>query len=144
MAKLDIDLTKPDYIKSVSDLNAENNPQKFGFNTIKTELENYLHQDAIKECYAENGIVINLTNILDNDDVPEKVAIAVHEATSSSDWYNMHTDPLKLAEKQSSKISRAKKMLNTKAIEKMTIERLKERGGYDEIRLWLEKIKSYI
>ena len=25
-----------------------------------------------------------------------------------------------------------------------TIERLKERGGYDEIRLWLEKIKSYI
>ena len=138
------DSDKPDYIKSVSDLNAENNPQKFGFNTIKTELENYLHQDAIKECYAENGIVINLTNILDNDDVPEKVAIAVHEATSSSDWYNMHTDPLKLAEKQSSKISRAKKMLNTKAIEKMSIERLKERGGYDEIRLWLEKIKSYI
>ena len=35
-------------------------------------------------------------------------------------------------------------MLNTKAIEKMSIERLKERGGYDEIRLWLEKIKSYI
>jgi predicted ATP-dependent endonuclease of OLD family len=47
------DSDKPDYINSVSNLNAENNPQKFGFNTIKTELENYLHQDAIKECYEE-------------------------------------------------------------------------------------------
>ncbi len=133
----------PDYIQSVSNLNAERNPSKKGFNTIKLELENYLHHEAIIECYADERIEINLSEILDLDDVPQKVAKAVHTSQSTSEWDSMHPDPLRTEEKQKKKISKVKKMLNKGAIEKMTVERLRERGGYDEIKNWLDAIKQF-
>lgn len=134
----------PAYVASVAALNNENNPKKFGFNTIKVELENYLHHEAINECYQDLHIAINLTEILDDDDVPEKVAIAVHDVTSDSPWNAINPDPVKTEEKQKKKISGAKRNLNTIALDKMTIARIVERGGYGEIKSWLDKINEMI
>ncbi|MCD9854708.1 ATP-binding protein [Epilithonimonas sp. JDS] len=133
----------PDYIQSVANLNAEANPHKIGFNTVKLELENYLHHEAIIDCYAEERIPINLSEILDTDDVPKKVAMAVHMSQGTTTWDLMHSDPIRNEEKQKKKVSQAKKNLNKRAIEKMTIDRLRERNGYDEIKNWLTKIKEY-
>ena len=134
----------PAYVQSVADLNAEGIETKIGFNTIKTELENYLHHQAINECYQDLNININITEVLDDEDVPEKVAIAVHQATSDTDWNAINPDPVKTEEKQKKKISKAKRQLNNLAIEKMTVERLTERSGFDEIKSWLDSIKAFV
>lgn len=133
----------PDYVKSVETMNAEGNHSKIGFNTIKTEFENYLHHEAINECYSDLQININLNEITDAEDVPLKVAMAVHQATSDTDWDEINADPIKTAEKQKKKISKVKKHLNNGAVEKMTIDRIKERGGYDELKSWLDCIKQF-
>lgn len=133
----------PAYVQSVENLNAEGVHTKIGFNTTKTELENYLHHEAIVECYQDLNINITLTEIIDNEDVPEKVAIAVHQETSDTDWNTINPDPVKTEEKQKKKISKAKRQLNNLAIEKMTVERLKERGGFEEIKSWLDTIKAF-
>ena len=88
---------------------------------------------------SDLNIIINLTEITDADDVPEKVAMAVHSATSKTDWNSINPDPIKNEEKQKKKISKAKRQLNTNAVNKMTFARLRERGGYDEIKGWLDK-----
>ena len=131
------------YIESVASLNAENNPSKKGFNTTKLELENYLHRDAIIECYSDENITLEISEIVDNDDVPDKVAKAVHAANASTEWNLMHDDPIRNLEKQKKKVSKAKKNLNKGAIEKMTVDRLRQRNGYDEIKNWLTIIKEY-
>ncbi|MEO2051943.1 MAG: ATP-binding protein [Allomuricauda sp.] len=133
-----------DYVTSVNNLNNENNPRKVGYNTSKPEMENFLHHEAIEECYSDFNIEINLTEILDTDDVPERVAKVVYESDGASDWDNIDADPVKNAEKQRKKISRAKYHLNCSAVENMTVERLTTRGGYDELVIWLEKIKEFI
>lgn len=137
------DSDKQEYINSVIALNAEGNLNKVGFNTKKPELENYLHHEAINECYKSQNIEINLTEIRDIDDVPEKVAIAVHNA-SGGDWNSINPDPIKNEEKQKKKISRVKRQLNMTAVEKMTIDRLRNRGGYDEIKSWLDTISEFV
>jgi putative ATP-dependent endonuclease of the OLD family len=130
------------YIDAVTTINAEGNNRKVGYNTTKIELENYLHPQAINECYSDLNIEINLTEITDTEDVSEKVAKAVHTATSTTDWDAINPDPVKIEQKQKKKISNAKKQLNTLAIQKMTIERLQARNGYDEIKEWLIKINE--
>ena len=74
--------------------------------------------------------------IADADDVPlivaEQISIAV-----GNDWAAI--TPEKKKELGSDK----KKLLNTKAIEKMTVARITERGGFDEICLWLNTIKQF-
>ena len=130
------------YVDAVASLNAEGNASKIGYNTSKLELENFLHHEAINECYHELNIEITLPEIEDSEDIPEKVAKAVHSATSETEWDSINPNLTKTAEKQKKKISKAKKILNTKAIEKMTIERLQERNGYEEIKRWLDKINE--
>jgi hypothetical protein len=46
--------------------------------------------------------------------------------------------------KKSEKSSAKKGFLNTNAVEKMTIQKLKDRNGYDEMRTWLTEIKTLI
>jgi hypothetical protein len=108
------------------------------------ELENYLHHEAVIECYQDLNINITLTEITDDEDVPLKVAMAVHQETSENDWAYINPDHIKTEEKQKKKISKAKRQLNNLAIEKMTIERLTERGGFDEIKGWLDTIKAFV
>ena len=134
----------PDYVQSVADLNAEGVDTKIGFNTAKIELENYLHHEAIIECYQDLNININLTEIIDDEDVPTKVAMAVHQETSDTDWNTINPDPVKTQDKQKKKTSKAKRQLNNLAIEKMTVERITERGGFDEIKNWLDTIKAFV
>jgi putative ATP-dependent endonuclease of the OLD family len=126
-----------EYKTAVAKINSETNPKKVAFNTTKLELENYLHHDAILEAYAENGLNTLVLNPIDNNhDVPLLVAEQVYIA-GGGDWTVVDL------EKRKEFASDKKKLLNTKAVEKMTIDRIIERGGYDEICLWLNTIKQF-
>ncbi|MEL7307770.1 MAG: AAA family ATPase, partial [Pseudomonadota bacterium] len=122
------------YVTAVQKINEENNPIKVAFNTQKLELENYLHHEAIVEAYAENGTRIELAEIQDQDDVPMLVAKSMNVAINNN-WGEL------THEKQKELSSNKKKSLNTVAVEKMTIERIAQRGGYDEIVSWLAEVK---
>lgn len=131
-----------DYVDFVFAINAEQNSKKIGFNTTCNEIENFLHHDAINEAYKDDGLSISISPFGHFDDVPLLVAKTVYETTTGNDWNKI--DPLKIKEKQKSKISRAKHFLNNQAILKMNADRLKESGGFDEIKTWLIQINAYI
>ncbi|WP_420386360.1 ATP-binding protein [Roseivirga sp.] len=137
------DSDKPEYIAAVEELNAEEDPRKVGFNTSMDEMENFLHHEAIQEAYADLRINIELEEI-DAQDVPLLVARTVHEVQSVVAWDDIDEDPVKREEKQKRKVSRAKRLLNKEAIDKMTIERIDSRGVKGEIIEWLETINSFI
>lgn len=127
-----------DYRTAVNRINAENNPNKKAFNTTKLELESYLHHEAILEAYAENGINnLTLDPITDTRDVPIYVAEKLY-IRDGADWNTL------TPEEQKDKASDKKKLLNTKAVENMTIERIRERAAYDELCLWFNTIKQFI
>lgn len=126
-----------DYVHVVNKINGEGNPIKKAFNTSKLELENYLHHEAINEAYAEQGNPTTLVSIQDDDDVPLIVAENLY-VTSGNDWSILNT------EKQKEKASGKKGFLNTKAIEKMSVDRIKDRAGYDELKLWIDTISSFL
>lgn len=117
-----------EYREYVAKINREEN--KKGFNTIKMELENYLSKEAIEESYALNGLTINHPDITDDMDVPNIVAQTLQNSSNGRAWDDL-TD-----EEQKKKESKCKKHLNTIAVEKMTIERLANRNGLDEISQW--------
>ncbi len=126
-----------EYRTAVQRINKEGNSQKVAFNTSKLELENYLHHEAIIEAYAENGTVIQLGELGDNDDIPMLVAEAINIAANNN-WNEL------TAEKKKEHSSNKKKSLNTQAIEKMTVERIKVRGGYEDLATWFSEIKRLI
>jgi putative ATP-dependent endonuclease of OLD family len=122
------------YIQAVEDINNLNNPSKVAFNTSRRELENYLHPNAINDAYAANGGQCNLNEIDTQDDVPTLVAEHTHNL-SGGNWEELEP------EKKKKKSDGKKKLLNTVAVELMTVARLQETGGYNEIRSWLEQIQ---
>lgn len=127
----------PDYIAAVGEINGENNPNKKAFNTTKLELESYLHHEAILEAYLANGINdLVLNAITDAVDVPLYVAEQMY-IRGGNDWAALST------ERQKELSSERKKLLNVQAVERMTIDRIKNRNGYEEMRNWLMTIKSY-
>lgn len=89
--------------------------QRRSFVTAKLEAENYLHSDAIHEAL---GVRVDVG---DDTDVPRAVAA--------------------LAEYGERK---AKKKLNTQAADRMTLDRLRERGGYEEMLIWHRAIASFL
>ena len=121
-----------EYKTYVDKINLEAN--KTAFNTSKSELENYLTKEAIEEAYASNGTVINLPQITDEIDVPNLVAKTLYETSAEKVW----ADLSELEQKK--KESRVKKLLNTQAVEKMTIERLTERNALDELKTWFNSL----
>jgi len=126
-----------DYRLAVTKINNEGNLNKKAFNTSKLELENYLHHDAILQAYSENGITnLSLSSITDTQDVPLIVAEQIY-SLSGNNWNEL------IPEKQKDSASDKKKLLNTKAVEKMTIEMIIERNGFEEICKWLNTIKEY-
>lgn len=129
------DNDKQEYRDYVVKINEENNPRKKAFNTSKLELENYLHHSAIEEAYAQNGKIIELPEIQDEDDIPEITAKILYENVADNIWDDLDE------KKKENKISKVKKMLNTQSIANMTVDRLKQRNGYNDIVLWLENIK---
>lgn len=126
-----------DYRTVVNKINSENNPNKKAFNTSKLELENYLHHDAILEAYIETGIRdLTLDAITDTIDVPLYVAEKLYRRDGSN-WLELNQKD------QKDKAVDKKKFLNTKAVEKMTIARIRERGAYDELLHWLNTITQF-
>ncbi len=122
------------YIQAIAEINGKDDPAKVGFNTSRRELENYLHPDAINEAYAANGVQCELTIINDQDDVP--ALVAEHTYTlGGGDWATLDIT------KQKERSDKKKKLLNTQAVERMTIARLKETSGYDEVKSWLTQIE---
>ncbi|PKL79812.1 MAG: hypothetical protein CVV25_06785 [Ignavibacteriae bacterium HGW-Ignavibacteriae-4] len=121
-----------EYKNYVEQINLENNPRKKAFNTSKRELENYLSKDAIQEAYEENGTLVSIPDFGDNDDVPLIVARALHELVSLKDWEELEKS------EQKRKESKVKKVLNTQAVKKMTIERLEQNNGKEELELWFK------
>ncbi|MAY02540.1 MAG: hypothetical protein CMQ38_06140 [Gammaproteobacteria bacterium] len=127
----------PDYRTAIEKINNENNPNKIGFNTTKLELESYLHPAAIEEAYASTGLEgMNIGNINDDTDVPLEVA-KLSIQLSNNNWDEL------TGEKQKELSSNKKKFLNTLAVECMTIDRINERGAYDELLLWLNSIQQF-
>jgi hypothetical protein len=125
-----------DYRTYVKKINDEGNPNKSAFNTSKVELENFLTKEAIEEAYAQNGTIVVIPEIDDEMDVPNVVAKALYETSDEKIWNELEES------KQKRKESRVKKLLNSQAVEKMTIDRINERNGFAEIELWLNTIKN--
>ena len=123
-----------EYRTAVQRINDQNNPRKRAFNTNKLELESYLHPQAIYEAYSKCGTDdVLLQEIADETDVPYEVAKLLN-SLNDNNWDDL--DP----EKQKELASNKKNFLNTQAVEKMTVERIKERNGYEEMCLWLTEI----
>ena len=76
------------------------------------------------------------TPFVDFDDVPTKVAEAVHAANGGQPWTGLTEETRKKKE------SRAKVCLNTTAVSRMTIARLAQTDPQDEIKGWLLKIRQ--
>jgi putative ATP-dependent endonuclease of the OLD family len=127
----------PEYRASAEKVNADTSGRKKAFITSKLEIENYLYHEAIKEAYEENGTSVTIPEIDDRMDVPLTVAKAVYEATTDKNWEDLRD------EKKKKKIANVKKMLNANAVEKMTIDRMKTRESYNEIKDWLTTLKVF-
>ena len=96
-----------------------------GFLTAKREMENYLHIDAISEA-LQPVVGVNFTfTISDDCDVETEIKILLNGQ---------------------GKIQRRsiKHWLNEDAASRMTIGRLKERNGYDEIKGWFTEIANRV
>lgn len=104
--------------------------------TVKRELENYLHVDAILE--GMGGIAITYT---DTCDVPLKVAEAIHLTSGSTKpWATILADAKDLGDK----VSRAKKRLNREAASRMNPERLAHVDAAGEVSGWLRRIHGML
>ncbi len=101
------------------------------FRTCKSEMENYIHPDTIKDAYKEQNIEIKIeeNEIQDNTDVPVLIAKKVYQVSEGQKNWSDITE-----KEKKQKESRVKRILNTSAVEKMTGEQLREIGGWDEIK----------
>lgn len=123
----------PEYRTAVEKINKQEN--KIGFNTTKLELENYLCSDAIIEAYRQHGKEIEIPDeIQDNTDVPMLIAKILHNSGGARNWDDL------TEKEQKKKVSSCKKVLNTTAVEKMTIERIIQRGALDELLTWFTNL----
>ncbi|RLD83951.1 MAG: hypothetical protein DRJ10_02455 [Bacteroidetes bacterium] len=125
-----------EYMNYVQKINDEGNESKKAFNTTKSELENFLTKEAIEEAYAQNGTVVTIPEIDDNMDVPNIVARTLFETSLEKVWDELDES------KRKKKESRVKKLLNTQAVENMTIERLNQRNAREEMELWLNTLRD--
>ena len=99
--------------------------------TSKRSLENYLHRDAIFEA---SGFSVEFS---DEDDLPELIARRANEGHESGvAWDDL---PARARKRLRYK---AKRWLNTRAVERMTVARLAERDAGGEVRTWLAMIAA--
>lgn len=102
--------------------------------TGKREIENYLHPDAIRE--GLSGIVIAVD---DDSDIPLVAAEAIHVASGSpKPWQEVDEDG------RDKKAGNAKKRLCRDAVERMTIDRLRERDPVGEIEGWFVRVLAIV
>ena len=94
-----------------------------GYLTTKREMENYLHIDAINEAFQSVVNTAFTFAVTDECDVESEIRSVM------------------LGQKRILRRS-IKHWLNDDAAAKMTVDRLRERNGYDEIKGWLVEIGS--
>lgn len=128
------DLNTPKYQAQVDLINGRGDGS-YARLTDKRELENYLDVDSVMEAYREMRVTIQLTPFGDWDDVPEMVARATHEASGSGKRWE-ECDPEAIGKKT----ARAKHALNRGAATRLTCDRLRARGGYEELASWLKEV----
>ena len=128
----------PKYQREVDEINSREKCK--ARSTLKKEMENYLHKDAIVNAYASNGVTIAIrSNYGAFDDVPLRVAEAVHCASGSAKAW------AKLAnEDREDKESRAKKTLNSIAVKLMTKAMLDEMDPEGDVLTWFDDMKPLI
>ena len=109
------------YKKTVDAINGRGDGSWAGM-TIKREIENYLHQDAINQVY---GVVVET----DSDDVPKRFGVA-YSTKKAFDGIMKDTQ--------------SKKYLSKVFREAMTYDRLIERDKVGEIKSWFDKIEGML
>ena len=100
------------------------------FVTRKRSLENYLHPGAV---YSASGLNVTFG---DHDSVAEIVAQGLHKRHHAGDWKDL---PYRL---QKRRRDRAKRWLNTKAVDCMTVELLAKQDPDGEIAMWLNAVSQ--
>lgn len=119
---------QPKYHQHLAGWNARANCT--GYCTTKSELENYLHPDAIKT------IAPTFPNVIaDFDDVPMMLAQTLHTADANAPAWNAVTE-----ETKKEKESRAKRRLNLECVDKMTVALLAQSDPNGEIIGWLKAV----
>ena len=102
----------------------------FATSTMKLEIENYLHVDAINQALAEAGISVHLTEQPDEfEDVPKLVKDRVNATVSQSNKWGE---------------TRTKEFLCSAAAAHMTKERLDEIDQNGEVLGWMAKINEFL
>lgn len=124
---------KPEYATSIAIVNEREGCS--GLQTTKLEMENYLHEDAIKSVQPD----LLIPSITDFNDVPMITAQAVHACSDSEKGWDELND-----KKKKKKMSRAKLWLNNEAVLKMTPSLLSERDPDSEVMGWFSSIATYL
>ena len=101
--------------------------------TAKSEIENYLHPDAI-----QRSLFVTVT-FGNDEDVPMIVARAIHEASESPRQWDEIDD-----EGRAKKASNAKRRLWADAATHMTSDQLDDRDPCGEVRGWLARIAAAV
>src|SRR5690606_7219315 len=110
-----------------------NRPGCRAFVTRKRSLENYLHPEAVREC---RGLSVSWD---DDESVPEHIARHLFEARGPGrEW-----DSLSYRARRRLR-DRAKRWLNTEAVDRMTPERLREGDPGGEILSWLRSLDELL
>lgn len=127
---------KPKYSQQAFEVNSRENCKAKC--TLKKELENYLHKDAILKAYQKHNITIPINRNFDSfSDVPVEVAKLVHSVSLSPHTWDELDD-----EKKVEKERRVKHMLNSTASQFMTKQLLSEVDPDGDLLSWFEDIKE--
>lgn len=115
------------YVAAVAEVN-QRTDKSWGVQTIKHEIENYLHPDAIRDAF---GVEIVIPDQFDanGDAVPTIFAKALHALNPVGQPINDGT---------------AKKLLASKAFPHMTAAMLKDRDPAGEVEGWMRRIGAML
>lgn len=126
------DATNPQYLAARDAVRAKGG-NNWAELTNKRETENYMHPNAINAVYGFN------IAFSDMDDVPELVAMTVHNSVPGAvPWAALADD------KKKKKVSNAKKRLNTDVVQQMTWADLQISDANGDIISWLEAIRDRV
>ena len=126
------------YQGHVDEVNARENCR--ARNTLKKEIENYLHKDTIIAAYEELGINLTIMANFDSfDNIPQKVAQIVHEASDSPNAWKELTE-----KEKEKKESRAKRQLCSRGPKYMNRTLLLEIDPDGDLLQWFDDIKNIL
>lgn len=111
-----------DYIKKIDKINSDNDGRRWGLNTKRLEMENYIPPKLIEKI-LEIEIEVEKKQIWNKIDVPELILS-------------------KYGQSRKMKVNDIKKILNGKISKEINEESLIEIDAYEEIREWFDKINE--